>query len=185
MTEQQVYEVVRTEAAFELRLYPQHVVAEMEVDSTFESAGSSAFRPLVGYIGGGNESGTGMSMTAPVIQRQDETAVLDQPMTTTDISPGRYVVSFVLPADTDASTVPAPKDERVRVRVVEEEYAAAVRFSGRWTAASYTQRVDSLRAAIAEAGLEPTGPVRFARFDPPWTPWFLRRNEVVIPVRLP
>ena len=91
----------------------------------------------------------------------------------------------MLPADTDASTVPAPKDERVRVRVVEEEYAAAVRFSGRWTAASYTQRVDSLRAAIAEAGLEPTGPVRFARFDPPWTPWFLRRNEVVIPVRLP
>ena len=52
MTEHQRYDVVRTEPEFELRRYPQHMVAEVEVDGTFESAGTTAFRPLVGYIGG-------------------------------------------------------------------------------------------------------------------------------------
>jgi hypothetical protein len=73
----------------------------------------------------------------------------------------------------------------VTVRAVPEEYAAVVQFSGRWTSSSYRSRVDDLVAAVAEAGLVTTGPASFARFDPPWTPWFRRRNEVVLPVADP
>jgi hypothetical protein len=185
VTEQQRYDVVRTEPAFELRRYPPHLVAEVEVDGTFESAGNTAFRPLVGYIGGRNESSTGMAMTAPVIQRRDEPPPHDVETTTTSVGRGRYVVSFVLPDDVTEETVPAPADATVVVRAVPEEYAAVSRFSGRWTASSFRQRADELDRAVREAGLAPTGPVRFARFDPPWTPWFMRRNEVVLPVAAP
>jgi len=185
VTEQQRYDVVRTEPAFEVRHYPAHVVAEIEVDGTFESAGNTAFRPLVSYIGGRNESSTGLAMTAPVIQRRDDPAPHDVETTTADVGHGRYVVSFVLPDDVTAQTVPTPDDPAVHVRAVPEEYAAVARFSGRWTSSSYRSRVDALVRAVAEAGLVSTGPARFARFDPPWTPWFMRRNEVVLPIAAP
>jgi hypothetical protein len=184
MTEEQRYDVVRTEPEFELRHYPQHIVAEVEVEGTFESAGTTAFRPLVSYIGGRNASSTGLAMTAPVIQRREEPQDLGA-VTTAVTDKGRYVVSFVLPDDVTTDTVPAPSDTKVIVRAVPEEYAAVSRFSGRWTASSYRTRVDALTEAVAAAGLTPTGPARFARFDPPWTPWFRRRNEVVLPVASP
>jgi len=185
MTEQQRYDVIRTETEFELRRYPEHLVAEVEVDGTFETAGSTAFRPLVGYIGGRNASSAGLAMTAPVIQRRDEPVAHDVETTTELVGKGRYVVSFVLPDDVAPGTAPEPTDSAVTVRTVPEEYAAVTRFSGRWTASSYRARVDALVAAVAEAGLVATGPARFARFDPPWTPWFRRRNEVVLPVADP
>ena len=75
MTEQQRYEVVRQTPGFELRRYPAHSVAEVEVDGSFEAAGNQAFRPLVGYIRGRNEASQSLGMTAPVIQRRaDERA---------------------------------------------------------------------------------------------------------------
>ena len=185
MTEQQRYDVVRVEPTFEVRCYPAHLVAEVEVDGTFESAGTTAFRPLVSYIGGRNGTGTGLAMTAPVIQRRDEPPPHDVETTTTSVGPGRYVVSFVLPDDVTAQTAPTPDDPSVHVRLVPEEYAAVVRFSGRWTSSSYRGREQELTVAVASAGLVATGPARFARFDPPWTPWFMRRNEVVLPVAAP
>jgi hypothetical protein len=184
MTEEQRYDVVRTEREFELRHYPPHMVAEIEVDGTFESAGTTAFRPLVSYIGGRNEGSTGLAMTAPVIQRREEPVDLGA-ATTAIGEKGRYVVSFVLPDDVTADSAPKPSDAKVAVRAVPEEYAAVSRFSGRWTSSLYVKRVDALTAAVAAAGLTPTGPARFARFDPPWTPWFRRRNEVVLPIAAP
>lgn len=171
MTEQQTYDVLETHPGFELRHYPDHVVAEVTVDASFESAGTSAFRPLVGYITGG-----GVAMTAPVLQEPMD----DRPDLT---SSGSYRVSFVMPAGSSVEDLPLPKDARVTLRTIAEHDAAAVRFSGRWSRAAFRRQADKLVAAVAEAGLEPAGPLRWARFDPPWTPAFLRRNEVVLPVR--
>jgi len=189
VTEQQRYDVVRAEPGFELRRYPAHEVAEVEVEGTFEGAGNAAFRPLASYIGGRNASGAGLAMTAPVLQRRPESQEPEpqpQPSVeteTTQTAPGRYVVSFVMPAGSSPDSLPVPQDARVVIRTVPEELAAAVRYSGRWTSGSYRQQVARLRTAVADAGLEVVGPPRFARFDPPWTPWFRRRNEVVLPVR--
>lgn len=185
MTEQQRYDVVREHASFELRRYPEHVVAEVEVDGTFESVGNTAFRPLVSYIGGRNDSDTSLAMTAPVVQRRDERLPPAVETETTGVGKGRYVVAFVLPNNVTGDTVPIPSDERVHVRVVPEEYAVVSRFSGRWTASSYRQKVVALKSDSVDAGYVAVGPARFARFDPPWTPWFMRRNEVAIPVDAP
>ena len=185
MTEQQRYEVVGRGQGFELRRYPAHLVAEVEVDGSFEGAGNAAFRPLVAYIRGRNQTNQSLAMTAPVVQRRDDP---DDPLAaaetlTTETSPGRYVVSFVMPHGSTRESLPDPGDDRVTIKAVPEELAAVARYSGRWTSASYAQQTGRLLRAVKEAGFETTGLPRFARFDPPWTPWFRRRNEVVVPVR--
>lgn len=173
MTEEQPYVVVRDHPDFQLRRYPDHVVAETRVSGSFEGAGNASFRRLVGYIGGRNTESAKVAMTAPVVQETEDEAA------------GRFVVGFVLPADLDRDSAPDPTDPSVHLRAVPAQIAAALRFSGRWTQGRYDEHAERLLAAVDAAGLEVAGPVRFARFDPPWTPWFLRRNEVVVPVREP
>lgn len=169
MTEQQAYEVLEEYPEFELRRYPDHLVAEIEVGGPFELAGNLAFPRLARYIGGHNRSSRKVAMTAPVVQVQAPRN-------------GRFVVGFVMPADVGAEDIPDPMDSAVRTRRVPAETAAALRFSGRWSRRSFEKRAAQLRAALDVAGLEVVGAARYARFDPPWTPWFLRRNEVVVPV---
>ena len=185
MTEEQRYEVVRQEPGFELRRYAAHLVAEVEVEGSFESAGNRAFRPLAAYIGGQNRSSESLAMTAPVLQRREDTedtaAVVET--VTAETSPGRYVVAFVMPEGSTRELLPNPGDGRVAIRAVPEDLAAVARYSGRWTSSSYEQQTDRLLRAVREAGLETIGALRFARFDPPWTPWFRRRNEVIVSVR--
>ena len=178
MTEEQQYDVVIRYPGFEVRRYPEHVVAEIEVRGSFEAAGNAAFRPLASYIGGANESNAGIAMTAPVVQRAPAVGSA----TVTESDDGAHVIAFVLPASLATTGAPAPADPRVRVRVVPEEQAAVAQYTGRWSEHAYRKHVDQLVEAMAEVGLEPAGPPRFARFDPPWKPWFARRNEVAIPV---
>ncbi|WP_372735529.1 heme-binding protein [Nocardioides sp.] len=169
MTEQQIYEVLEKFPDFEVRHYPDHVVAETEVGGPFEMAGNRAFPRLARFIGGHNRASRKVAMTAPVLQEEPEG--------------GRYVVGFVMPAQMGVEDLPDPSDPTVHTRVVPAHTAAALGFSGRWSRRSFEKRSAELLAVVAEAGLEATGTVRYARFDPPWTPWFLRRNEVVVTVQ--
>lgn len=87
-----------------------------------------------------------------------------------------------MPADVSAADLPDPSDSAVRTRRVAVETAAALQFSGRWSRSSYEKHTKELLSALQTADLDVLGAPRYARFDPPWTPWFLRRNEVVVPV---
>ena len=182
MTEQQRYEVVRQYPGFELRHYPAHPVADVEVEGTFQEAGNAGFRPLFDYIRGQNQTGQSVAMTAPVLQHRDEDTL---PTVTTETSPGRYVVSFVMPDGSTRPSLPDPGDEQVTLRPVPEKLLTATRYTGRWTPATFQQHLDKLRQAVRDGGLEPTNPASFARHDLPWTPWFQRRNEVLLTVRSP
>lgn len=185
MTEQQPYEILRRFPEFQLRRYPAHLVAEVEVDSSFADAGNRAFRVLVAFISGRNSGQRKVAMTAPVVQEEASTriAMTAPVLQESEGDSGRHVVAFVMPAEYALDTLPAPSDPRVKIREIPAHLAAAGRFSGRWSEEIYREQLAKLRAAVAKAGLEVTGPPRFARFNPPWTPWFLRRNEVVLPVR--
>ncbi|WP_298585535.1 heme-binding protein [uncultured Kocuria sp.] len=193
MTEQQPYSTVRHYPDFELRHYPEHVLAEVEVGGSFEQAGNAAFNALFRYISGDNQgqqeipmtapvlrSGAGaekIAMTAPVWQRSRSGAAPD----TADA----HVVAFVLPSSVTAATAPVPSDPAVRIRVEPPALAAVLRYRGRWTRRSYAKHREQLEEAVRAAGLVPVAAARFARFDPPFTPAFLRRNEVVLPVSGP
>lgn len=184
MTEQQPYDVVAQHLGFELRRYPSHAVAEVAVDATFEKAANQAFRDLAGYIGGQNTGGRKVEMTAPVVQEKPSKIAMTAPVVQeSSDDQGRFVVAFVLPSEYTAETAPDPTNSRVKIRQVAEQQAAATRAPGRWTEVSYQAAETALRASVEAAGFTITGPLRYARFDPPWKPFFLRRNEVVAPVR--
>jgi hypothetical protein len=188
VAEEQRYTVVAVQPGFEVRRYDAHVVAEVIVEGSAEDAGNRAFRSLAGYIGGRNHTGRSVAMTAPVLQQV--AAGRRMPMTAPvvqreDGRSGSHIVAFVMPADETLETLPAPDDAAVTLREVPAEFAAALRYSGRWTQTGYQARVAQLQQAVADAGMQPVGSPRWARFNPPWTPWFLRRNEVVIPVAAP
>lgn len=196
MTEQQPYELVRRYADFELRRYPAHTVAEVEVSASFDRAGNAAFRPLFSYISGNNTARQSVAMTAPVVQAdasrtppsqkiQMTAPVLQQgpsgagPASGGSAEEGPYVIAFVLPAGMTEETAPVPADPRVRIRTAPGSTAAVLRFTGRGTGSAFARRNRELQDAIAAAGLTASGPPRFAQFDPPFKPWFLRHNEVV------
>lgn len=185
MTQQQPYEVVGRARGYELRRYPPCVVAEVRISGDFEQAGSLAFRPLVEYIGGRNRSRESVAMTAPVVQSRsmDMTAPVIQGSGAGDRD--QHVVAFVLPRSVTMACAPIPIDERVQVREMPPSLTAVARYSGRWSESAYREHVDALRATISADGLVTVSEPRFARFDPPFKPWFLRRNEVHIDVAEP
>lgn len=174
MTEQQPYEVLKKYAQFELRHYPAHLEAQVLVSGDFISAGNYGFGPLVRFISGNNVANQKLAMTAPVIQQTQPT--------------GKHLVSFVLPAGTDLAAVSKPTDASVAVLEVPPFNAVALGFSGRWDTERFDQQEQLLRRLAGQAiidgqlaGVLDTA-ASFARFDPPFKPWFLRRNEVVIRV---
>ena len=166
MTEQQPFEVEHRYDGFETRVYPAYVLVDVEVDGDFFEAGNRGFRPLLRYIGGGNETSRQIPMTAPVIQRQQK--------------PGRHTVSFVLPAGMDAASAPLPTDARLRTRVVASHRVAARRFSGGSSEPRFLENAAELVAAVGREGFETVGTPYFARYDPPWKPGFLKHNEALI-----
>jgi hypothetical protein len=166
MTEQQPYEVEREYPEFEVRRYPEYVLVDAEVSGAFFEAGNRGFRPLLSYISGSNAASQQIAMTAPVIQ---------QPRSATE-----HRVSFVLPADMDAASVPAPRDARLTTRAVAAHRVAARRFGGGSNEERYAENAAVLTRAVAAAGLAMAGDVYFARYDPPWKPGFLKRNEALV-----
>lgn len=182
MTEQQPFDVVQRFPDFEVRRYPAHAVAEVTVRAPFDSAGNAAFRLLFGYISGKNTARESVSMTAPVLQSPASSRKLA--MTAPVVQSGalgdsEFVVAFVLPANITAESAPVPNNPEIKIRAVPASVAAVLVFSGKGSEAAFEKRNHDLQEALAQAGLRPVGAPRFARFDPPFKPWFLRRNEVV------
>ncbi len=181
--EEAPYKVEEKAGKFELRSYAPHIVAETLVDGTLEEAGNKAFNALFRYISGGNGKQSKIAMTAPVGQE----AVGEKIPMTAPVSQrrdqDRWAVSFMMPASYTMDTLPAPNDPKVLLRPVPARRMAAVRYSGTWSAKNYRRHLDELNAWIKKQNLAVEGDPVWARYNPPFTPWFLRRNEILIPVR--
>ena len=178
------YQVIEQDGAFELRDYAAYLVAETRVEASFTEAGSEAFRRLFRYISGNNAAQQKIAMTAPVTQGKGEKIAMTAPVTQVADADG-YRVAFVVPSRYSASTVPKPLDPRIEIRAVPARRVAVWRYSGRWTQERYDQMERQLREAIVARGLSVNGPPVLARYDPPFVPWFMRRNEVLIPTAAP
>ena len=184
MTEEQKYIVERKFPKFEVRRYEPCVFADVTVNGDFESAGNVGFRPLIGYISGNNQPNSKIAMTAPVVQEPISKIAMTSPVVQQSVGQ-ENIISFVMPAGMTLDSLPVPSSSKVSLREVPEQLVAVSRFSGRWTLGTYMKHVAELESSIAASGLVASGPARFARFDPPWTPWFMRRNEIQIPIATP
>ena len=180
--EEPEFEVIRKlDSAVELRMYAPYVVAEVVLDSTAEEAGSRAFPILAGYIFGKNKGERKLAMTAPVTQSAVP-ARLQMPVPLMPsgqaAAAGSMRVQFVLPRGTTLDNAPAPLDSRVQLRAVPGSAWATIRYSGTWSQANYSEHLSALRVALDAAGIATTGEPVLARYDAPFTPWFMRRNEI-------
>lgn len=166
MTEQQKYKVVKKFIDFEIRDYEPCLIAEVIVDGSMNQAGSYGFRPLFNYI-----SQNSISMTAPVIQ--------------IPVKKGQWKISFVMPYGSDISSLPISKNSEVEINQVPQGFYACRRFTGNYTEIKLEKNLKLLKDAlikelITEKGFENNW--RSARFDPPFKPSFLKRNEIQIPI---
>lgn len=174
MTEKQKYEVVDVFGEVELRHYPACQVASVVVSGDLETAGSRGFRPLVQYISGGNQRGQSIAMTAPVIQEP--------------VGQNRYEISFVLPSEYQLRDLPVPADAKVTVHTLPDHHALVYKFAGTWSERRFIEAESLLRNALdalvtsKRLSASVSNEVYIARYDPPWKPGFLRRNEVLIKV---
>jgi hypothetical protein len=180
--EEAKYTVVKSEGRFELRDYAPHNLAETIVEGDVEGAGSKAFNRLFQYISGNNRTQLKMDMTAPVSQEPTGEKIAMTAPVGQQRAADKWVVSFMMPASFTLETLPEPLDPRVKLRAVPARRMAAVRYSGFWSEEGYTRNKRALEAWIEKTGLTIAGEPVWARYNPPFSLWFLRRNEVLIPV---
>jgi hypothetical protein len=166
--EEPAFKSVLLEGDFELRDYAPYLVAETRVRAGFEDAGNIAFGRLFRYISGRNEVSQKISMTAPVRQGP--------------VDGGDQLVAFVVPSSFTRASVPQPSDPQVAIREEPARRLAVLRYSGRWTERRFREQEQRLLDWIGRRSLKATGPAIYARYNAPFVPWPLRRNEVLIPV---
>jgi hypothetical protein len=180
--EEATYKVVKKDNKFEIRDYASHILAETVVEGDFEEAGNKAFNVLFGYISGDNRSREKLAMTAPVSQEpKGEKIKMTAPVGQQRVQES-WAVSFMMPASYTLETLPEPEDPKVTLRQVPARRMAAVRYSGFWNEKGYLRYKVELESWIREKGLTIMGDPIWARYNAPFTPWFLRRNEILIPV---
>lgn len=177
-TEEPDYQVVRNLDGAEVRQYAPYAVAEVVVPGPADDAGQQAFPILADYIFGKNKGERKLAMTAPVTQvavpvKLEMTAPVSQVAV-----PGGIVVQFVLPKGVTAASAPEPLDARVMLREVAPAPVAVIRYSGFWSESNYAKHLAMLQQVLRTADLKWTGEPVYARYNAPFTPWFMRRNEI-------
>lgn len=182
--EEAAYKVISTDGKFEIRDYAPHILAETVVEGDFKGAGNTAFKRLFRYISGDNRSRYKVAMTTPVSQEP----MVEKIKMTAPVGQQRlqekWTVSFMMPASYTLETLPEPEDPMVTLRQIPARRVAAVRYSGFWSEQNYLRYKLELESWIKEKGFTSVGDPIWARYNPPFTPWFLRRNEILIPINI-
>jgi hypothetical protein len=165
------YEVVKKLEKVEIRKYPLMVAARVD------GHGDGGFNLLFSFISGRNSQRSKVAMTAPVMSERIA-------MTAPVLSEGGSL-AFVMPEGYTLETTPQPTDERVRIVEYPPRYIAALRFSGRWTDKAFEARSREMLGELQKARIEAKGEAFSMRYNAPFTPWFMRRNEVAVEVASP
>ena len=177
--EQANYRVVETDGAIEVRDYPETVVASVIRRGDRRGAVSAGFTPLANYIFAKERAGEGISMTAPVTQSRERipmTAPVTQSPAGSDAS---WTVRFVMPSTYTLANLPRPAGD-VTLETIPPVRRAVVRFSGVATDQLVREQEEKLKTWMSGRNLSQAGPVTYAYYNAPFTPGFMRRNEVMI-----
>ena len=176
------YNVLKKDDRFEIRDYAPKILAEIIVEGDIEQAGNKAFNRLFRYISGENRSRDKIEMTAPVSQESRGEKIKMTAPVSLQPAEGRWAVSFMMPALYTLETLPVPDDPGIILREVPARRMAVVRYSGFWSEKKYLRYKKMLESWIDKEGLTIAGDPIWARYNSPFTLWFLRRNEILIPV---
>jgi hypothetical protein len=186
-TEEPKYVLIEKSEPFELRAYAPQIVAEVKVEGDLDAASNQGFRLIAAYIFGKNQISEKISMTAPVgIESSDQNKSAKIAMTAPvgiESAGNQWTVSFVMPAEYTLASLPKPLDPQVKIKEVPAEKRAVITFSGFYNEDKVQEKTQVLRDWIKSKNLKSMGEPQFARYNPPWTLPFMRRNEVMIRVQ--
>ncbi len=183
--EEPKYTVLEQAELFELRQYEPYIVAETLVEGNFADVGNEGFRRLARYIFGNNRKQASIDMTAPVGQESTSEKISMTAPVNQEYRGGKWRITFTMPSEYSMETLPRPLDSRVELKHEPGRLIAALRYSGIWSRERYEEKKARLMSLVEERGLRIVGNPIFARYNSPFAPWFLRRNEVLIPVIRP
>jgi hypothetical protein len=168
MVEQAKYEVLKQINKVEIRSYPSMVIARVN------GYGDGGFNSLFNFITGNNRQNSKIAMTAPVVSEQ---IAMTAPVLSESDS-----IAFVMPEGLTLETTPEPLDESVKIVEIPKRDVAALKFSGRWSNSIFRKKSKEMLEELKKAGIKSVGQVFTMRYNGPFTPWFMRRNEVAIEI---
>jgi hypothetical protein len=166
---------------FEVRDYGVQVVAEVTTAGNGNEAANRGFRPLAGYIFGGNQPRAKIAMTAPVTRQSGTQIAMTAPVTRQSAGE-TWKVRFIMPEGSRLQNMPTPSDPNVRLLEEPARRFAVIRFSGLTNDAVFARKTSDLTTWMQARRLTGISEPVLAQYDPPWTLPFMRRNEVWIEV---
>jgi len=187
--EEPKYRVIENAGEYELRVYDPKIIAEVEVSGTQKEASNAGFKLIAGYIFGGNTSRKGgnekISMTAPVTMDSVEAKPVSEKISMTvpvnmEQTGEKWRMHFVMPSEYTLATLPKPNNPEVKIRQVPGHKYAVIRFSGFAGKKKADKKAAQLKKWLEGRGIKPTGKPELARYNPPWSLPFMRRNEVMM-----
>ncbi len=189
-TEEPTYTILNQSEDFELRRYDPQIVAETWVSGDQKEAGNKGFKVLADYIFGNNTAPSGesskISMTSPV-KMQPQKADSDQSQKIAMTAPvamqqndGKWRVRFVMPSKYTMQTLPKPNNSAVSIIEVPVQTYGVNKFSGFTGEQKVADKTQELKNWMQSQNLTLVADAEMARYDPPWTLPFMRRNEVMI-----
>jgi hypothetical protein len=184
--EEPKFTVLEKTPPFELRSYAPMILAEVEVEGDMDEASRQGFHLIAAYIFGQNQVSEKIAMTAPVVveeQAPKSTKIAMTAPVTIESKAGKWTVAFVMPAEYTMDSLPKPLNSKVQLREIPAIKRAVVTFSGFYDENKVAERTLELQEWMSTKNLQPTGIPKFARYNPPWTLPFFRRNEILIDVR--
>ena len=182
--EEPKYSVLKEYENFEIRNYDSYLVAEVDIEGSYNKSGNEAFRILAGYIFGDNQSSTKMNMTAPVeseaIQPSERMNMTAPVFSNKNVN--GYTYRFVMESKYTQETLPVPNNSKIRITEIKDRVMAVISFSGRWSQKNFEKHEQILVNDLKNEGIGVASEAIYARYNAPFTPWFLRRNEIMFEI---
>jgi hypothetical protein len=184
--EEPQFTILEKTPPFELRSYAPMILAEVQVEGDLDQASSQGFRLIAAYIFGQNQVSEKIAMTAPVAveeQLPKSTKIAMTAPVNIEANAGKWTVSFVMPAEYTMDSLPKPLNSKVELRQIPAVKRAVINFSGFYNENTVAEKTLELEQWMKTRNLQPASAPKFARYNPPWTLPFFRRNEIMIDVR--
>jgi len=184
-TEEPDYSLIFKEKNLEIREYTPRINAHVKVIGSFSEASSRGFKVLADYIFGNNtlnNDSKKMSMTAPVIASPLSKNITMTAPVIAENNNNEWIITFVMPKIFTLENLPKPNNKDITITLEPKEKFAVITFSGLVKEQNYNEKINLLNQFIKEKKLKPIGSVQIARYNPPWTLPFFRRNEIMIRV---
>jgi hypothetical protein len=177
--EQPTYEVLFVDGDIEYRRYDTYLVAETAIAEVGDWGKDTrdGFMQLFDYISGENTLETKIAMTSPVVQGRSTKITMTAPVVESS-SEGQNRMAFMLPSEFNLDSAPRPTNPAITIKEIPVRIIASIRYSGRWTEKNVQKYKARLEQHLADRGVETIGEYSTAVYNAPFTPPFMRRNEI-------